>query len=203
MTQEEKLAFMKAAGITVNGDLVLEKNVEYEIGNVEDGGIGIQVINGGKSAADAMNKTTSRNVTKTIESPKLVNSVFTYRWLDDYPVGIINLYQALLKGKFIAEDTKPDDFCKIFKGEDCGVKVKWIGKKAHLWYLFSLIFERQYVKWSSGVGQWIIVQSHFVDKNSKVFRDFNSQHKPKKFENAINVLAELLNPVSNMSNDDD
>ena len=34
------------SGITVNGDFVLEKHVEYEIGNVENGGIGIQVNNG-------------------------------------------------------------------------------------------------------------------------------------------------------------
>ena len=34
------------SGITVNGDFVLEKHVEYEIGNVENDGIGIQVNNG-------------------------------------------------------------------------------------------------------------------------------------------------------------
>ena len=34
------------SGITVAGDLVLEKNVEYEVNNVEDGGIGIQIVNG-------------------------------------------------------------------------------------------------------------------------------------------------------------
>lgn len=33
------------SGITVNGDLVLEKKVEYEVANVESGGIGIQILN--------------------------------------------------------------------------------------------------------------------------------------------------------------
>ena len=31
---------MKSASITVQGDLVMEKHVEHEIGNVEAGGIG-------------------------------------------------------------------------------------------------------------------------------------------------------------------
>ena len=33
-------------GITVNGDFVMEKHVDYEVANVENGGIGIQIING-------------------------------------------------------------------------------------------------------------------------------------------------------------
>ena len=33
-------------GVYVNGDLVMEKHVENEIGNVESGGIGIQIVHG-------------------------------------------------------------------------------------------------------------------------------------------------------------
>lgn len=36
------------SGITVQGDLVIEKHVAHEIGNVENGGIGIQIINQGQ-----------------------------------------------------------------------------------------------------------------------------------------------------------
>lgn len=32
-------------GIVVNGDLVMEKNVEHEVANVESGGIGILIVN--------------------------------------------------------------------------------------------------------------------------------------------------------------
>lgn len=37
---------MVQGGITVQGDWVMEKHVEYEVSNVEAGGIGIQVVNG-------------------------------------------------------------------------------------------------------------------------------------------------------------
>ena len=49
MKQEELqklLETMGMANITVNGDLVLHKSNNYEINNVEPGGIGIQIISG-------------------------------------------------------------------------------------------------------------------------------------------------------------
>ena len=49
MTQEQlqkALESIGKSGIKVAGDLVLEKNVQYEVNNVENGGIGIQITNG-------------------------------------------------------------------------------------------------------------------------------------------------------------
>ena len=43
---QKTLEAIAKSGITVNGDLVLEKHVEYEVGNVENGGVGIQIIKG-------------------------------------------------------------------------------------------------------------------------------------------------------------
>lgn len=49
MTTEEKAALLKAMGVDFGKtEIVIEKNVEYEIGNVEPGGIGVQVNYGGK-----------------------------------------------------------------------------------------------------------------------------------------------------------
>ncbi|MBQ7237307.1 MAG: hypothetical protein IJS20_00800 [Bacteroidales bacterium] len=48
MNKEELQAALEAiarSGITVNGDLVLNKKVDYEVANVEAGGIGIQINN--------------------------------------------------------------------------------------------------------------------------------------------------------------
>lgn len=43
---KEEIMKAFAQGITVQGDFVMEKKVEYEVNNVEAGGIGIQVVNG-------------------------------------------------------------------------------------------------------------------------------------------------------------
>lgn len=59
MTQEKlqkALETLGKCGITVNGDLVLEKNVDYEVANVEAGGIGIQINNGKESSLSVSDK---------------------------------------------------------------------------------------------------------------------------------------------------
>lgn len=67
MKQEDLQKTLEAlgkGGITVNGDLVLEKHVEHEVGNVEAGGIGIQIISGGK---DAPLTISDKDIKKAIE----------------------------------------------------------------------------------------------------------------------------------------
>ena len=56
MKKEDLQAALEAiskSGIQVAGDLVLEKNVEYEVANVEEGGIGIQINNGNTAEASS------------------------------------------------------------------------------------------------------------------------------------------------------
>lgn len=46
MEIEELMKQLAQGGINVQGDLVMKKEVQYEVSNVEAGGIGIQVVNG-------------------------------------------------------------------------------------------------------------------------------------------------------------
>ena len=51
MKQEDLQKIVKSlgkSGLTVAGDLVMHKEVQYEVNNVENGGIGIQINNGSK-----------------------------------------------------------------------------------------------------------------------------------------------------------
>jgi hypothetical protein len=66
---QNTLEAIAKSGITVNGDLVLEKHVEYEIGNVENGGIGIQ-INNGKDAPIAKSDKDIKDVIETLLKAK-------------------------------------------------------------------------------------------------------------------------------------
>jgi len=66
MNKEELQDAFEAIGksnIIVNGDLVLEKKVEYEVANVENGGIGIQINNG----KDTPLATTDKDIKVAIE----------------------------------------------------------------------------------------------------------------------------------------
>ena len=62
--------------INVAGDYVQSKHVDYEINNVEAGGIGIQVINGDKksSANPKSNKTSRKSNNSFMVSGSILSS---------------------------------------------------------------------------------------------------------------------------------
>lgn len=191
MTNEEKLEFLKNAGVTVLGDFVLEKTVENEFGVIESGGIGIQIVNGGSAAS----KRDGRK--KVSGGSKIVDAVFTYRFLEDKEghLRIVKLYQLLIKAGWIDKDSKPEVFCDLFMGEAKSFTIKWIGRQQDLYYLIKRLSNRGLIKCPKGATKWVITGSHFVDGQSRPFSDWNSQHDPKMSAPAIEKLCDVLDPT--------
>ena len=191
MTNEEKLEFLKNAGVTVLGDFVLEKTVENEFGVIESGGIGVQIVNGGSAAS----KRDGRK--KVSGGSKIVDAVFTYRFLEDKEghLRIVKLYQLLIKAGWIDKDSKPEVFCDLFMGEAKSLTIKWIGKQQDLYYLIKRLSSRGLIKCPKGATKWVITGSHFVDGQSRPFSDWNSQHDPKKSAPAIEKMCDVLDPT--------
>ena len=191
MTNEEKLEFLKNAGVTVLGDFVLEKTVENEFGVIESGGIGIQIVNGGSAAS----KRDGRK--KVSGGSKIVDAVFTYRFLEDKEghLRIVKLYQLLIKAGWIDKDSKPEVFCDLFMGEAKSLTIKWIGRQQDLYYLIKRLSSRGLIKCPKGATKWVITGSHFVDGQSRPFSDWNSQHDPKMSAPAIEKLCDVLDPT--------
>ena len=127
-------------------------------------------------------------------TPRVTNATFTYRWLANAPQRITTLYQYLLRAKWIASDTNPDDFFSIFSGQPSNARIKWIGSNLQLAYLIRLMTERNYIFIPKRVGKWTCVYNHFVDKNSRQLPRLNSLHIPTKSKLAVEQMAELLNP---------
>ena len=127
-------------------------------------------------------------------TPRVTNATFTYRWLATAPQRITTLYQYLLRAKWIASDTKPDDFFSIFSGQPSNARIKWIGSNLQLAYLIRLMTERNYISIPKRVGKWTCVYNHFVDKNSRQLPRLNSLHIPTKSKLVVDQMAELLNP---------
>ena len=194
MTMEEKLALIKASGVAVLGDLVLEKHVEHEIGVVQDGGIGIQIVNGGSAAPKRDGRKKVSRGTKTIDA------VFTYRFLEDNKghLRIVKLYQLLTKAGWIDKDTKPDVFCDLFMGEAKSFTIKWTGSQQNLYYLIKRLSDRRLIKCPKGATKWVITGGHFVDSQSRPFSDWNSQHDPKRSAQVIEKLCDVLDPTKSM-----
>ena len=127
-------------------------------------------------------------------TPRVTNATFTYRWLATAPQRITTLYQYLLRAKWIASDTNPDDFFSIFTGRESNARIKWIGSNLQLAYLIRLMTERNYISIPKRVGKWTCVYNHFVDKNSRQLPRLNSLHIPTKSKLVVDQMAELLNP---------
>ena len=126
-------------------------------------------------------------------TPRVTTATFTYRWLATAPHRITKLYQFLLRAKWIASDTPPDDFLAIFSGEVTNCKIRWTGKKTYLVYLFRLLTDKKYISTPKGIGRWMIVGSHFIDAHNRLFTLLNSQRIPVKAQQTIEQLSELLN----------
>ena len=81
---KELLEKILKSGITVQGDLVMEKHVENEIGNVEAGGIGIQIVHGsGKNTSCKPNANAdSLALLATPEAQQLWEKAIEAGWVD-------------------------------------------------------------------------------------------------------------------------
>lgn len=117
MTQEEMQKALEAigkSGITVQGDLVLEKKVEYEIGNVETSGIGIQINNGIQKSTEKVNTVIPIRL-KTSEASMLMAKLVDAGLLDDnwQPVGLSGTECALV-AKAVSERLEINELWQVF-----------------------------------------------------------------------------------------
>ena len=170
MKKEDIQAALEAigkGGIQVAGDLVLEKHVEYEVANVEEGGIGIQVING--SAPKVANTKTQREKKDANEKPAKSRETITFGRKSGVTEGhIVLLYQKLVKEGWI--EGNDAYFKALFSGsrdEDC--ELVWLGKygKGTLVELFKQMAGAGLIEVPQGFTLSAILEGHFKDKKGQ------------------------------------
>lgn len=143
---------------------------------------------------------TNHVVHKQRQSPtaksKVTNAVFVYTYQDSSAWKRLDyLRQLLTKKEWLDENTMPEDFYAIFGGEASYVKVKWTGAQSQLYYLIKTLLSRGLIRCPEGQkGHWIIVSNHFVDRNSRTFKDWNKQRDPKRSKSDIESMVDFLDP---------
>ena len=194
MTTEEKIALAKAMGVDFGKtEIVFEKNVEYEIGNVEAGGIGVQVNHGVQMVDNGAKKpANTASQSRPAATFKMVNDVFTYKWTKQHPERVTHFYQYLVKLHAIDKDTSHEEFEKLFTGVPTDVTVKWIAPKSALKFLMTTLKKRGYIKPEGKI--WVITESHFKDAQNNLFKNMRNEHDPEYLEDVINRIADTLNP---------
>ena len=101
---QKTLEALTKSGITVAGDLVLEKNVEYEVSNVESGGIGIQIINGSKETLLTVSDKEIKSSIVKLQEAKDENGEYIMHDYDQWYA----IFRVL--SHFCGYPTKPKDF---------------------------------------------------------------------------------------------
>lgn len=115
MTLEEQLKLLKETGIVVTGELVLQKHVEHEIGNVESGGVGVLINNYGddpKAGKDGEDDLADR-LKPIFKNDAEKAKDFLHRIQGAKPTAVTALVKQLVKDGVIVEEMKYGELYKL------------------------------------------------------------------------------------------
>ena len=162
MTKEEMLEMLSKSGIHVAGDLVLEKHVENEIGNVEAGGVGIQINNYEK-------KPTSPKANKKSEKKPSADKPKTLKYFTHGNNGklmeqrkrVTIVYRKLNEWGWIDDNTTANDFDSFFEGEPRHCNITWIANTTILTILLQELLKQPYLTEQTGCSAKSLVEQQF------------------------------------------
>ena len=150
MTQEELQKALEAlgkSGITVNGDLVLSKHVEHEIGNVEAGGIGIQNVYAAPATKAAKTKP------KAEKKPKIADKPLTLKYFRHGNKGYLRMQKKKVGIVFrkwndwgwIGSEVSTEDFEALFEGEPRHCNITWKANTTILTIVLQMLLEQPFI----------------------------------------------------------
>ena len=183
------------------GDLVAVKIVENEIGNVEEGGIGIQnVYSNNKSEKAKPKKTIER---KHSGKPK------TLKYFTHGNNGILMkqrkrvhiVFKKFIDWKWIDEKTKPEDFDAFFEGEPRHCNITWTCSSTILTFLLQELIKQSYIEKQTGCSAKSLVEQQFhkVPNSDKKRLDNDSEEKIK----LALIILDIANPLPERGKDND
>lgn len=169
-------------------DTHIERHITNNVEKVEANGVGIM-----EKPAPVAPKKDGRK--KSASTERMVKAVYRYNYLDEeHGYKRLELLNKALKEKeWIDETTTPDMFADLFGGKPKEFTIKWLGTQAELYTLIRKLFENGIISCTDGGGKWEIAGSHFVDRNSRHYTNWNKQRECKKGMSFILDLVLLLN----------
>jgi hypothetical protein len=188
MTQEELQKALEAigkGGITVNGDLVLNKQVENEIGNVEAGGTGI-IQNVYSSSNNKGNKAApkpKKSEKKACVKPK------TLKYYTHGNNGLLMkqrkrvdiVFRKFNEWGWIDDQTTTDDFDAFFEGEPRHCNITWTANTTILTILLQELLKQPYIEKQTRCSANSLVEQQFgkTANSDRTRLDSDSEDKIK------------------------
>jgi hypothetical protein len=115
---------------------------------------------------------------------------FTYVSFVRNSSAIADLFDSLIKNRFIGSDVNKRDFIRIFDNSQPNQQIKWIGTFSELVYFVKLLHSTHKFINPMGNNIWKVTSTLFVDKDGKTYDylRFKGQKKPSK----TNVLEKTV-----------
>ena len=188
------LEMLSKSGIHVAGDLVLEKHVENEIGNVEAGGIGIQIINSEKKPSVPKPKKISEKKPSS-DKPKTLK-YFTHGnngKLMEQRKRVTIVYRKLNEWGWIDDNTTANDFDSFFEGEPRHCNITWIANSTILTILLQELLKQPYLTEQTGCSAKSLVEQQFgkTANSDRTRLDEDAEEKIK----LILLILDTRNPL--------
>lgn len=165
MDTKEILASLPAGAINVNGDLVIEKHVEYEVNNVEKGGQGI-VINNYAANKAPVSKAHSNDCSFKFEVEDK----------QEFNIAIQQFTNILKEAKLVPDDMDYLKMTRLFSGESCKTRYIWKGTKTFLHHLINKLCDGDnpiITTYPEGVTRWVVVSCRFYDEKGNSLGDIS------------------------------
>lgn len=180
------------------GDVVGVKFVENQFGNIESGGIGIQIVNGEETPREIQKEGKKNKGGRPSKSGQNIDKAFSYDAGTETNIRLQYLYNGLKALKWIKEDTILKDFLSVFNGRETSVRVVWTGDINTLAELFrELVTRKAIVTLPQGESVWVMVNARFRNKEADVEfgnRKLGSTRPPTDTKDAIALLVKVMNP---------
>lgn len=115
--------------------------------------------------------------------------------MSDITTGHVDmLRQKLIQVGWIAKDTLPDDFYKLFSGKINNTKITWTGAvgKGMLIFLFQTMVKKGKIVVPANHSITTILESHFIDENGLYLSGLNSSKESRKHFPVIKDCLDIL-----------
>ena len=162
MTKEEKQEFLNKGCTFIAGDYVNNKHVEYQVGNVASGGVGIQNIYYDKKPSVPKPKKISEKKPSS-DKPKTLK-YFTHGnngKLMEQRKRVTIVYRKLNEWGWIDDNTTANDFDSFFEGEPRHCNITWIANTTILTILLQELLKQPYLTEQTGCSAKSLVEQQF------------------------------------------
>ena len=162
MTKEEIQEFLNKGGTFIAGDFVGNKHVDYQVDNVEPGGVGIQnIYYEKKPSSPKANKKSEKKPTS--DKPKTLK-YYTHGnngKLMEQRKRVTIVYRKLNEWGWIDDNTTANDFDSFFEGEPRHCNITWIANTTILTILLQELLKQPYLTEQTGCSAKSLVEQQF------------------------------------------